>query len=68
MTYSTAFYRAEAQAEEKVLNWFRAARLWRKAVEVYPNKHRALAQLDIANMLKRAAVCDRMEQQEGYKP
>lgn len=63
MTYSTAYYRAEAQAEEKVLNWFRASRMWYKAIEVYKRKDTALGQLDMAKMLKRAKSCERMAAQ-----
>lgn len=65
MTYTTAFYRREAQAEEKVLNWFRASLLWRKAISVHPGPANSpLAQADIANMRRRAESCERMNKQE----
>jgi hypothetical protein len=62
-TYSTAYYRREAQAEEAVLNWFRAGMLWRKAISVYPTTG-ALADLDKSKMRKRAETCERMSAQE----
>jgi len=63
MTHTTRFYRAEAQAEEKVLNWFRAAACWRQAVKVYPESmaRGPMGQIDKQNMMKRAETCDRME-------
>jgi len=31
MERTTAFYRAEARAEAKVLNWYKAALMWEEA-------------------------------------
>lgn len=62
-TYTTAFYRTEAHAEEKVLNWFRAAMMWEEAVRVYPAPHGDLAKRDIANMTRKAQNCRAMMQE-----
>ena len=59
-TYTTAFYRTEAAAEIKVLNWFRAALMWEEAVRVYPNPVGDLAKRDIAIMSKKASTCRAM--------
>lgn len=53
MEHTTAYYRAEANAEAKVCNWFRAARLMEKAIAVYPDKGGQLAQEDLRRMKQR---------------
>jgi hypothetical protein len=60
MTRTTAYYRSEARAEEKVLNWFRAALMWEEAIRVYPAPHGDLAKLDIAKMQQKAKACRAM--------
>lgn len=55
MTHTTAFYRTEAMAEAKVLNWFRAALLMEEAIKVYPTRG-ALADLDIAKMRQKVVA------------
>lgn len=63
-THTTAYYRAEANAEAKVCNWFRAALLMRKAIEVHPNNGGPLAALDITNMRRRLASWENADKQE----
>ncbi len=65
MTRTTAFYRAEARAEASMCNWLIAGQLYRKAIEVYPNKHSALAKLDIDALTRKAKACEIMLQQEA---
>lgn len=48
--YTTAYYRAEALAEAKVCNWFRAARLMERAIELYPDNGGELAKRDLKMM------------------
>lgn len=64
-TYTTAFYRTEARAEEKVLNWFRAALMWEEAVRVYPAPHGDLAKRYITIMTRKAQNCREMMKQES---
>ena len=52
--HTTAFYRTEAMAEAKVLNWFRAALLMEEAIKIYPTTG-ALAESDKANMRRKIA-------------
>jgi hypothetical protein len=58
--YTTAFYRSEARAEEKVLNWFRAALMWEEAIRAYPLPHGNLAKDDIQKMSNKAKTCRAM--------
>lgn len=51
---TTAYYRTEAMAEAKVLNWFRAALMMEEAIKVYPTTG-ALAQADITAMRRKIA-------------
>lgn len=62
--YTTAFYRTEARAEEKALNWFRAALMWEEAIRVYPDARGDLAKRDIDIMRSKAKACRAMMAEE----
>ena len=56
MQHTTAYYRSEALAEAKVLNWFRAALMMEEAIKVYPASTGELAKDDIARMRQKIAA------------
>jgi len=61
MRHTTNYYRKEARAEEKALNWFRAAAMWCAAVDSYPVRWRrsALGKADVNKMINRKNACER---------
>lgn len=50
MKKTTATLRNAAYARAKKLNWRSAALLMKKAIEIYPEPHTGLAQIDLQKM------------------